>query len=209
VILSDGKLTLVGDPKQSIYDFAGRASQCTNAFARLSQSNHLEVKLSANFHSVPPLIDWFNDRFPRILGTSPDGNPFDPASAKVFHQALVQGREGGAGEAVRVLPFDLNLDLNDGEKHVVDEYRDLEGRVLPRYLRWLVEESGFSIIDSMDGRARRINYGDIAILAVSTWGSRFCSPGSTLREFPARYAGERCSSRSAPSPVSPWIKSFG
>ena len=70
---------------------------------------------------------------------------------------------------MRVLPFDLNLDLNDGEKHVVDEYRDLEGRVLARYLRWLVEESGFSIIDSVDGRARRINYGDIAILAVSTW----------------------------------------
>jgi hypothetical protein len=66
---------------------------------------------------------------------------------------------------VRVLPFDLN----DGEKQVVDEYRDLEGRVLACYLRWLVEESGFSIIDSMDGRARRINYGDIAILAVSTW----------------------------------------
>jgi hypothetical protein len=51
--------------------------------------------LSANFHSVPPLIDWFNDRFPRILGTSPDGNPFDPASGKVFHQALAQGREDG------------------------------------------------------------------------------------------------------------------
>jgi len=125
----------------------------TNAFTRFSQSNHLEVKLSANFHSVPPLIDWFNDRFPRILGTSPDGNPFDPASAKVFHQALAQGREGGAGEAVRVLPSDLN----NGEKHVVDEYRELEGRVLARYLRWLVEESSFSIIDSVDGRARRIN----------------------------------------------------
>jgi ATP-dependent exoDNAse (exonuclease V) beta subunit len=66
---------------------------------------------------------------------------------------------------VHVLPFDFN----DGEKHVVDEYRELEGRVLARYLRWLVEESGFSIIDSVDGRARRLNYGDIAILAVSTW----------------------------------------
>ena len=39
---------------------------------------HLEVTLSANFRSVPPLIEWFNDRFDRILKTSPDGTPFDP-----------------------------------------------------------------------------------------------------------------------------------
>jgi ATP-dependent exoDNAse (exonuclease V) beta subunit len=166
VMLSDGKLTLVGDPKQSIYRFRrADIAMYERVRAIVAKQNHLEVKLSANFRSVPPLIDWFNDRFARVLGTSPDGNPFDPASGKVFHQALTQGRKGKAEPAVRVLPFGFS----DGGKHLDDDYRELEGQVLARYLRWLVEASGFSIVDSLDGRVRRIHYGDIAILAVSTW----------------------------------------
>jgi ATP-dependent helicase/nuclease subunit A len=166
VVLSAGKLTLVGDPKQSIYRFR-RADIAMYERVRtiIAKQNALEVKLSTNFRSVPPLIDWFNDRFPRILGRSPDGNPFDPATGRVFHQPLDQGRDGGAEPGVRVLPFDFN----DDEKHNVDQYRELEGRVLARYLRWLVEASGLSVIDSVDDQSRRINYGDIAILAVSTW----------------------------------------
>jgi ATP-dependent helicase/nuclease subunit A len=121
--------------------------------------------LSANFRSVPPLIEWFNDRFARILGTSPDGKPFDPATGKVFQQPLKSGRDGPGEAAVRVLGFDFG----DGEKHGVDDYRELEGRVLARYLRWLVEDSDITILDPLDRRQRRVRYGDVAVLAVSTW----------------------------------------
>ncbi len=166
VILADGKLTLVGDPKQSIYRFR-RADIAMYERVRkvVARHDHVEAKLSANFRSVPPLIHWFNDRFARILGTSPDGKAFDPATGKVFQQPLAPGREAAAKVAVHVLPFDFK----DGEKHGVDDYRDLEGRVLARYLRWLVEDSDFSIIDPLDGRQRRVRYSDVAILAVSTW----------------------------------------
>jgi ATP-dependent exoDNAse (exonuclease V) beta subunit len=131
----------------------------------VAKQNHLGVKLSANFRSLPPLIDWLNDRFARILGQSPDGNPFDPTTGKVFQQPLAQGREGAKRPAVYVLPFDFKA----GDEHKVDEYRALEGRVLARYLRWLVEESELGVIDPVAGQLRRIRYGDIAILAVSTW----------------------------------------
>src|SRR5205823_5041709 len=71
--LAAGKLTLVGDPKQSIYRFRrADIAMYERVRAIVARQNHLEVKLSANFRSVPPLIDWFNDRFPRILGTSPE-----------------------------------------------------------------------------------------------------------------------------------------
>ncbi len=36
-------------------------------------------------------------------------------------------------------------------------------------MRWLVEDSELSVIDPIDERKRRIRYGDVAILAVSTW----------------------------------------
>jgi len=188
VTLTDGKLTLVGDPKQSIYRFRRADIAMYERVRKLvAKQNHLELKLSANFRSVPPLIDWFNDRFARILGISPDGNPFDPMTGKVFQQPLAPGREGAAQPAVRVLPFGFN----DGDKHGVDDYRDLEGRVLARYLRWLVEDSELSIIDPLDGRPRRIRYGDIAILAVSTWRLSLLFPKLDAEGIPYASRGGR------------------
>ncbi len=132
VILSDGKLTLVGDPKQSIYRFRRADVAMYDSVRRLvAGGDHLEVKLSANFRSVPPLIEWFNDCFARILGTSRDGRPFDPDSGRVYQQRLDSGREGKAEPAVWILPFEFS----DGETHNVGEYRRLEGRVLARDLR--------------------------------------------------------------------------
>jgi ATP-dependent helicase/nuclease subunit A len=166
VELRDGKLTLVGDPKQSIYRFR-RADVAMYARVRgiVAERDYLEAKLTANFRSVPPLIRWFNDRFARVLGVSPDGRPFDPLTGRVFQQPLDPGREANSPPPVHVLEFDFE----DGGKHGVDEYRELEGRALARYLRWLVESSDVRVIDPLDGRPRRPRYGDIAVLAVSTW----------------------------------------
>jgi ATP-dependent exoDNAse (exonuclease V) beta subunit len=164
--LENGKLTLVGDPKQSIYRFR-RADVAMYDRVRnlVGLSRPLEIKLTANFRSVPPLIDWFNDRFARVLGLAPDGRAFEPATGRVFQQPLAAGREGNAIPPVHVLPFEFS----DGEEHKVDEYRELEGRVLAGYLRWLVEASDVRIVDPLDGRPRAVRYSDVAILAVSTW----------------------------------------
>ncbi|HXH81539.1 MAG TPA: UvrD-helicase domain-containing protein, partial [Candidatus Tectomicrobia bacterium] len=165
VELGAGRLTLVGDPKQSIYRFR-RADVAMYDRVReiVQRSGPLEVRLSANFRSVPPLIDWLNDRFARVLGVSPDGRAFDPTTGVVYHQALDAGRRGGPDPAVQVVPFDFP----DGG-HKVDEYRLLEAEVLARYLRWLVESSGLTVEDPLLRRRRAVGWGDIAILAVSTW----------------------------------------
>jgi ATP-dependent helicase/nuclease subunit A len=166
VVLAEGRLTLVGDPKQSIYRFR-RADVAMYDRVRevVERSGALHVPLSANFRSLPPLIAWLNGRFKRLLGVSPDGRPFDRDSGRVFHQDLVPGRDGERGARVHVLPFDFG----DGGDHKVDEYRALEGQALARYVRWLVGESGLEITDPLAGRRRPVGYGDIAILAVSTW----------------------------------------
>ncbi|HUF91300.1 MAG TPA: UvrD-helicase domain-containing protein [Candidatus Limnocylindria bacterium] len=166
VVLRDGALTLVGDPKQSIYRFR-RADVAMYDRVRclVAAGAHLPVTLSANFRSAPPLIRWLNDRFARILGASPDGRPFDAATGRVFQQPLAPGREAPGAPAVHVLPFDFD----DALKHTVDEYRKLEGEALARYLRWLVTQSDVEIEDPVDHRRRRPRYGDIAVLAISTW----------------------------------------
>ena len=180
VALRDGSITLVGDPKQSIYRFR-RADVAMYDHVRqvVARGPHLAATLSANFRSAPALIGWLNDRFDRILGTSPDGRPFDHQTGIVFQQRLLPGREGARGPAVHVLPFDF-----ERGKHGVDESRQLEGEALARYLRWLVEASGVQIEDPLDGRPRTVRYGDIAILAVSTWRLSLLFPSLDAEGIP-------------------------
>jgi ATP-dependent exoDNAse (exonuclease V) beta subunit len=166
VMLADDRLTLVGDPKQSIYRFR-RADVAMYDRVRevVDRGGPLHVRLAANFRSLPPLIAWLNDRFRQVLGVSPDGRPFDRDSGRVFQQDLLPGREGAGGPNVHVLPFDFA----DGGKHNVDDYRELEGQALACYLRWLVGASGLQITDPLDRRRRPVGYGDVAVLAVSTY----------------------------------------
>jgi ATP-dependent helicase/nuclease subunit A len=166
VVLREGALTLVGDPKQSIYRFR-RADVAMYDRVRqvVARGEHLAVTLSANFRSAPALVDWLNDRFDRVLGHAPDRRIFDAATGQVFQQPLLPGREGPGHPAVHVLPFDFA----DGARRGVDDYRTLEGEALARYLRWLVEASDVEIEDAVEQRPRRPRYGDIAVLAISTW----------------------------------------
>ena len=80
-------LTLVGDPKQSIYRFRrADIGMYDQIRTQIASGDHVAVTLSANFRSVPTLIHWVNDRFADVLGASPD-QVFDPSTGHVFHQA--------------------------------------------------------------------------------------------------------------------------
>jgi ATP-dependent exoDNAse (exonuclease V) beta subunit len=167
VVLANAKLTLVGDPEQSIYRFR-RADIAMYERVRDVVSRHkpFEAALSANFRSAPSLIDWINNTFERVLGTSDDNIAFDSVTGRVFHRPLLKGRDGTKNATVHALPFDFA----DSDNHSADEYRELEARVITRYLRWLVEVQSpeVQIPDPLDGHRRGVQYSDIAILAVST-----------------------------------------
>ena len=165
--LRPGALTLVGDPKQSIYRFR-RADVATydRTQAWIARGPHLRARLATNFRSRPALIDFFNDRFARVLGEpAADGRLFDEKSGTVFHQGLHAGRATTERPAsVQVIP----LSAPDPKETRVDEYRALEGAALARYVRWLLEKSHLEVTDPGDGRSRPIRAGDIGILAFST-----------------------------------------
>lgn len=168
VDLLPGKLTLVGDPKQSIYRFR-RADIAMYDRVRsvVARGPHLPVRLSANFRSQPALVGWFNDRFEKVLGPCADPeHPFDPKTGNVFHQGLLPGRDLGSEKGipvVHVVPFERT----EG-KGKADEYRELEAVVMARYLRWLVERSGVQVTDTVSGARRPVGFGDVAVLAITT-----------------------------------------
>ncbi|GAA1941611.1 UvrD-helicase domain-containing protein [Microbacterium aoyamense] len=79
IVLPPGSLFVVGDPKQSIYRFR-RANIATylEAGERLGGRR----SLVANFRTVPPILDWINTVFGRIIvekhGAQPRYEPLEP-----------------------------------------------------------------------------------------------------------------------------------
>lgn len=184
--LRPGALTLVGDPKQSIYRFR-RADITTydQAQTMVARGPHLRTRLRTNFRSRPNLIEFVNDRFEKILGRAPDdAHLFDAATGTVFYQPLTAGRATPPGKkapSVHVIPV-VAEDPNDP----VDTYRALEGAAMARYLRWLVKKSGLQVADRSDTKERDVTYGDIAVLAFSTMTLQFLFTG--LDELGVPYA---------------------
>jgi ATP-dependent helicase/nuclease subunit A len=150
VVLAPGRLTLVGDPKQSIYRFR-RADISVYESVReiVARGPHLLVPLTANFRSQPALVAHLNDRYDEILGAAVPGRPdFDAATGSVANRRLEPFRSGSAERCVAVLPYRSEDDRAGSD-------RALEARVLASFLRARHEQG--------------LAYGDVAILAHSTF----------------------------------------
>jgi ATP-dependent helicase/nuclease subunit A len=164
VELAPGKLTVVGDPKQSIYRFRRADIAMYEEVRRIIERGpHLGVRLSVNFRSPRSLIGWFNGAFEKLLGATPEsGRLFDPETGQAYHQPLDSHRGDDGAPRVHVFPFERS------DHKTVGPYRALEAEVLSHYLRWLVEVRRFPILDPTTGEVRGVRYGDVAVLAIAT-----------------------------------------
>jgi ATP-dependent helicase/nuclease subunit A len=157
------KLTVVGDPKQSIYrfrraDIATYASVCD----RLRAHGATEAKITVNFRSAPSILGWVNTAFDAMLGAAEEGPMYDPSTGSVRNVRLNAGRAALEAKGAHVLPFAQD------QKLAVEESRALEGEALARYLRWLVQDSDVLVEDPHTHELRRPRYGDIAVMMIAT-----------------------------------------
>ena len=172
--LAPGKLTIVGDPKQSIYRFRradiamyGRATE------RLAANGALEQRLETNFRSRPELIAFFNQQLGKVLGTA-EGPAFDPQTGRANYEDLVPAETvPPGGVAVHVLPY---TDAG-GAGLLAPTGRAVEAAMLARYVRWLLA-SGRLVRDPDTNDERPVRAGDIAVLACVTTNLRLL-----LRQF--------------------------
>lgn len=167
VRLAPGRLTVVGDPKQSIYRFR-RAD--ISVYARVREvvraGPHLVARLTANFRSDPPLLWFLNGRFDELLGPPSEGSePFDPDRGTVRNEPLRAGRapREDSPPPVELLPLDAGA-----AKPGKSLYRALEARALAAWLRRLVEVEQRLVLDPATKTLRPVRYGDVAVLAFST-----------------------------------------
>ena len=156
-----GTLTLVGDPKQSIYRFR-RADITTyqRVLEIVKRAPHVTAQLVRSYRSAPALVDWLNRRLDDVMGA--EVTPEGTERGEVPHDRLVAGRPPHAGTPVHVIRLGMAADAP------VDAVRTLEAAALARYLRWLVYHGDTTVTDRSTGRARPVTFGDIAVLAVAT-----------------------------------------
>jgi ATP-dependent helicase/nuclease subunit A len=166
VRLTPGRLTIVGDPKQSIYRFR-RADIVTYADVRerMTGQGALERRLETNFRSRPSLIGYYNERLPDLLGKPPEnGRSFDREQGIAFYEDLAPGPIKNISPVLHVLPY------SDPEapKFYAGRARRIEAEMLARYLRWLKDESNLEVRDRETDETRPVEFGDIAVLAQTT-----------------------------------------
>lgn len=114
-----GSLFLVGDPKQSIYRFR-RADVITYNEVKsiVRESGGKIIKLSANFRTVAPLIDWINGFFKERFAAQPHGTS---PSYVALDKVIGEPKEGPLS-GIRV----LRLSQEDGlerSKTELDAYK--------------------------------------------------------------------------------------
>ena len=94
VELLPGKLFIVGDPKQSIYRFRRADLQVYEAVKTLVRRCGGDVlPLTANFRTVPSVIEFVNDRFREVF--------VQPGDPEPIALAAVPGRGGPESGAHR------------------------------------------------------------------------------------------------------------
>ncbi|MBI1815817.1 MAG: UvrD-helicase domain-containing protein [Deltaproteobacteria bacterium] len=162
--LAPGKLTIVGDPKQSIYRFR-RADivMYDRATQRLQAGGALEQRLDTNFRSRPELITFYNQQLDRLLGHDSD-NPVDAKTGRANYEPLTPAPTvPPAGVCVHALPYAGH----NGSALLARDGRAIEAVVVARYVRWLLN-SGREVRDPDTGAARPLHPGDVAVLASVT-----------------------------------------
>ncbi|SDC28035.1 ATP-dependent exoDNAse (exonuclease V) beta subunit (contains helicase and exonuclease domains) [Candidatus Frackibacter sp. WG11] len=161
--LEEGKLFIVGDPKQSIYGFRRADVRIFNEVTRQITDNNIDneklVKLRKNFRSNKEIIDFinylFNDIFPK--------DDEETSDYDVKYQDLTFGRNNKYEAKVDRDP-DSHIELLLTQYFNDDEYSsaEYEAELIANKIEWLVEESDKQIFK--DDSLNSVDYGDIAIL---------------------------------------------
>jgi len=146
--IEEGRLFFVGDPKQSIYRFR-RADIALYQRAQRLYSRQT-VRLTQNFRSRSPVIEWVNHVFGELIGT-------EPIDGQAPYVALAAARED-QGVSVRVLGAPM--------EGLIGAVRQKEAAEIAHVIRsakeehWPVTEAG------LDGEPvhRDARYADVAIL---------------------------------------------
>ncbi|MCK5228865.1 MAG: UvrD-helicase domain-containing protein, partial [Desulfobulbaceae bacterium] len=161
VNLAPGKITVVGDAKQSIYRFRRADIAVYNRAGKLFETEGKVFTLSENFRSVKALIESHNHAFKEIFDKA------DSSSEQVSYDKISAYRPGNKKDKKHLVFLDMAIDLKTDEigkelgkrGGLNAEYKYLrEAYTISRRLKNIVQKKEFQV-DS-----RPAEYGDFMLL---------------------------------------------
>lgn len=169
-----GSLFVVGDPKQSIYQFRGAD---VSVFGRVrkqiaGQEQGLELPLATSFRAHRPLVEQFNALFSRLL-THDESSPARQYEV-VFDQPMRAFRQAAPDSPpLELLLLDKGVRDEHGEyvrgkfrrkqTYNADDMRRWEAHEIARRIQEIITQER-QVYDRQRDCWRPIRYGDIAIL---------------------------------------------
>lgn len=152
--LRPGALFMVGDPKQAIYRFRGAD---VNAYlaARSAIPADAQLKITANFRSLEPILSFVNERFKQVLS--------EEAGQPGFAELSPVRETDGSAPTVMALDVVLPPDQSG-----VDALRDAEATAVADLCCRLV--GNLQVHDPHTKEFRPCRFGDIALVAPAGTG---------------------------------------
>jgi ATP-dependent helicase/nuclease subunit A len=157
---AQGRLFVVGDPKQSIYSFRGAdVSVFDQVRGEILTGGGEQVLLGRSFRTHAPLVACFNALFARLL-VRDDSSPAAP-----YQITMGEPMDAARQDAPDVQPFlELTLiDTTDAGENASEQGRIAEAFAVAERIQALVE-AGTPIYDRDERAVRPLDYGDCALL---------------------------------------------
>lgn len=166
---SGGSLFVVGDPKQSIYQFRGAdVSVFYRVLAEFTTlDSGLKLSLSMSFRSHSKLVAQFNALFQRLLVKEQDSLVADYEVNFDQDMSAFRG-ESPSGAVIECLLLNAQLPENHKQagrrkRRAADEMRRWEAAELAERIKTMISERR-QVFDRGSGAYRDIEFGDITIL---------------------------------------------
>lgn len=161
-----GSLFVVGDPKQSIYQFRGAdVSVFEYVKGQITQDGGRDVALAQSFRTHETLVNGFNHLFGSIL-TRDITSPAHPYEVELG-EPMRATRLNAPSDMPPIELIYLDKDIG-GDKLDAEGMRRWEAYELANRLKHIVETEKRLIYDKEKQELRPIGFGDIAILFQST-----------------------------------------